>query len=297
LAIHSDNRKPDWLKVKIPTGQNFQRIKQHREQGQLATVCEEANCPNMGDCWKSGTATFMLMGDTCTRACRFCGVDTAKHPSPLDRLEPSKLANVVKDLKLNYVVLTTVDRDDLLDQGSEHIKECVIVIHKENPDITIELLIPDFQGKETLIANVVSSGAQVIGHNLECTRSVTRKVRDPRASYEQSLAVLRTLKRIDPKLYTKSSIMLGFGESETEVLECMQNIKDAGTDFLTLGQYLQPHKGKLKVAEYIHPDQFQWYEERGLEMGFKYVASGPLVRSSYKAAEHFIQSLVKNQTL
>ena len=296
MASHSDIRKPDWLKVKIPSGQNFQKIQHHRVRGQLVTVCEEANCPNMGDCWKSGTATFMLMGDTCTRACRFCAVETSKYPPPLDPQEPVKLSNVIKDLKLEYVVLTTVDRDDLPDQGSEHIKACVTTILNENPEIITELLIPDFQGNVECIRTVVSSGAQVIGHNLECTRSVTKKVRDPRASYMQSLQVLETLKQLDPQLNTKSSIMLGFGETETEVLECMQDIKAAGTDFLTLGQYLQPNKKKLPVTEYIHPNKFDWYKERGLEMGFRYVASGPLVRSSYKAAEHFIQSLLKNES-
>lgn len=296
MAAQSDNRKPDWLKVKIPSGQNFQKIQQHRIHGQLATVCEEANCPNLGDCWKSGTATFMLMGDTCTRGCRFCAVDTAQNPPPLDRLEPSKLADVVKDLKLEYVVLTTVDRDDLPDQGSSHIKECVETIQNANPGIIVEILIPDFQGQADLIGNVAQSGAQVIGHNLECTRSLTPKVRDHRASYDQSLNVLRILKQAAPDKYTKSSIMLGFGETETEILECMQDIKDTAADFLTLGQYLQPNKRKLPVIEYVHPDQFKWYEERGLEMGFKYVASGPLVRSSYKAGENFVQILLKKQT-
>ena len=283
-------RKPEWLKVKIPSGENVQTINKLRRGSHLATVCEEANCPNLADCWKNGTATFMLMGDICTRACRFCSVGTAKHPPPLDIDEPINLANALKQLDLKYVVLTTVDRDDLPDYGAGHIRKCVEAIKENNPGLLIELLIPDFLGESRLIEEVTNSGANVIGHNLECTKDLTRKVRDVRASYEQSLSVLRIIKEIQPDIFTKSSLMLGFGEADEDILEAMRDIREVDTDFLTLGQYLQPNKNKLPVVKYIHPDRFKWFEQKGLEIGFKYVAAGPLVRSSYQAGEYFFMN-------
>jgi len=281
------------LKVKLPTGENYRKIKSHSNQLGLATVCEEARCPNLGECWDTGTATFMLMGDTCTRGCRFCSVKTARLPPPLDTLEPEKLALTIKDLRLKYVVLTTVDRDDLEDQGAEHIRTCIESVFKAKPELIIEMLMPDFRGEPHLIDIVARSGAQVISHNVECVKRLSSKVRDPRAGYEQSLKVLRYLKQEHPNLYTKSSLMVGWDETEEEMLEAMQDIRDQGADFLTIGQYLQPNKFKLPVENYIHPDQFKIFEEKGLEMGFSYVASGPLVRSSYKAAEHYIHAMVK----
>ncbi len=292
MKVHSKIKKPDWLKITIPSGESFKDIRQHRSSSGLATVCEEAKCPNIGDCWKSGTATFMLLGDVCTRACRFCSVKTAKHPSLPDVDEPTKLAEIIKSLKLKYVVLTTVDRDDLADQGAGHIKRCVEEILLQVSGIMVETLVPDFQGKTELIETVAYSGAQIIGHNLECVRRLTDTVRDPRASYRQSLFVLETLKKVHPGIHTKSSLMLGFGETRDEILEAMSDIKNAGVDFLTLGQYLQPNKKKLPVTEYIHPDQFKQLEQEGLAMGFDYVASGPLVRSSYKAAENYLRAKV-----
>ncbi|MCP4754885.1 MAG: lipoyl synthase [Proteobacteria bacterium] len=280
-------RKPSWLKVKIPSGENVGKIRSHLRHNRLATVCDEARCPNKGDCWVSGTATFMLMGDTCTRSCRFCSVKTARHPPPLDREEPIKLAETVDSLELKYVVLTTVDRDDLPDQGAGHIRQCMEAIAKKTPNTLVELLIPDFQGRVESIEEVTKAHPRVIGHNLECTRNMTPKVRDPRANYEQSLAVLSTIKKIDPAIYTKSSLMVGFGESNNEVLESMKDLRSMDTDFLTIGQYLQPDKSKLPVAEYIHPDTFKRFEKEGLKMGFRYVASGPLVRSSYRAYDYF----------
>ncbi|MBU3917283.1 lipoyl synthase [bacterium] len=288
MKVVNKERKPEWLRVKVPSGQNFTKIKYYSSKSHLSTVCEEAKCPNMGDCWKSGTATFMLMGNVCTRACRFCSVKTAKNPPPLDSNEPDNLAETLKNMNLKYAVLTTVDRDDLVDQGAEHIKTCVDRIRENCPELMIELLIPDFQGKSELIKKVAFSGAQVIGHNLECTRKLTRKVRDVRAGYDQSLFVLEKLREMNPDIHTKSSLMLGFGETEDEVIEAMRDIRKVGTNFLTLGQYLQPDKTKLPVIDYIHPDRFKWFEEKGLEIGFEYVASGPLVRSSYRAAEHFL---------
>ncbi len=283
-------RKPPWLRAKLPSGDNFKAMQQHRLGADLATVCEEANCPNMGECWNSGTATFMLMGDTCTRSCRFCAVKTSRNPPPLDSQEPQRLSGALKDLNLKYIVLTTVDRDDLPDHGANHIAKCVAEIRTILPDVLVEMLIPDFQGKAELIAEVVQAGPQIIGHNLECVKSLTPKVRDPRASYDQSLAVLRITRQIEPSVHTKSSLMLGFGESDDEVLQAMRDLRDLETDFLTLGQYLQPSKNKLPVFEYVHPDKFKWFEQEGLKMGFAYVASGPLVRSSYLAAENFMRS-------
>lgn len=286
-------KKPAWLKIKIPSGENYLKIKNHKDQLHLNTVCQEANCPNMGDCWTSGTASFMLMGDTCTRACRFCAVNTSRSPAPLDPDEPQKLTETLKALNLQYIVLTTVDRDDLPDQGAEHIAECVRKILESLPDLLIEVLIPDFQGKTELLDIVAQSGAVVISHNLECTRSLTPIVRDKRASYDQSLHVLDYIKKTYPHIYTKSSLMLGFGETTEEVTASMKDLRDINTDFLTLGQYLQPTKNKLPVKEYVPPDQFDCHRETGLQMGFDYVASGPLVRSSYQAAEHYLKTKLK----
>lgn len=289
--------KPDWLKIKLPSGSNYKSIKNRQVQQGLATVCEEANCPNMGECWNSGTATFMLMGEVCTRGCRFCSVKTAKNPPPLDLDEPQKIAGTVTDLKLNYVVLTTVDRDDLPDQGANHIRLCVEEILKANPRVIVEILIPDFRGETDLLDIVAQSGAHVLSHNVECVERLTRKVRDPRAGYQQSLNVLRYLKEKYPRIYTKSSLMLGWDETEEEVLEAMQAIRDQKAEFLTLGQYLQPNRQKLPVEQYIHPDQFKKYETIGLEMGYQYVASGPLVRSSFRAGEHYMRAMIESVQL
>jgi lipoic acid synthetase len=285
-------RKPDWIRSKLPAAGNRVQKFQDRLQTPLATVCQEANCPNQGECWNSGTATFMLLGDVCTRACRFCAVKTAKNPPPLDEKEADKLVTSLENLNLKYVVLTTVDRDDLEDQGATHLGHCIETIRKRLPEIIVEILIPDFQGQERPLQTVIQSDPHVIGHNLECTRSLTRTVRDPRAGYDQSLAVLEKIKLLSSGIYTKSSLMLGFGETEAEVLEAMQDLRSIKTDFLTLGQYLQPNRTKLPVHEYITPDKFEWFKEKGLEMGFEYVASGPLVRSSYQAAEHFISTQI-----
>ncbi len=290
-------RKPDWIRSKLPVAGNLVQKFQDRLQTPLATVCQEANCPNQGDCWNSGTATFMLMGDTCTRACRFCAVNTAKNPPPLDEKEAENLVTSLQNLKLKYVVLTTVDRDDLEDQGAAHIGHCIETIRSCLPEIIVEILIPDFQGQERSLRTVIQSGPHVIGHNLECTRSLTRTVRDPRAGYDQSLSVLEKIKSLSSGIYTKSSLMLGFGETEAEVLEAMQDLRSVKTDFLTLGQYLQPNRTKLPVNEFIPPEKFEWFKERGLEMGFGYVASGPLVRSSYQAAEHFISTQIAQDRL
>jgi len=285
--------KPNWLKAPIPQGEKYTWILEQRKKQQLATVCEEARCPNLGECWSSGTATFMVMGDTCTRACRFCNVKTNHHPPELDQQEPEKLAATLQSMGLSYVVLTTVDRDDLPDQGAEHIKLCIETVQSQNPELLIEILMPDFRGEESLIATVARAEPAVLAHNVETVARLQKRVRDRRAGYEQSLKVLRYAKTVNPFLYTKSSLMLGLGETEGEVEQAMEHLVEAGVSFLTLGQYLKPRVGFLDVVEYIHPDQFLAYKEMADRIGFLHTASGPLVRSSYKASEVFVQGLLK----
>ena len=286
-------KKPPWLKVPFPGGERYSWIKKRAANLNLSTVCEEANCPNIGECWNGGTATFMLMGDTCTRGCRFCSVKSAKNPGALDAEEPKKLAETVKNLALKYVVLTTVDRDDLPDQGASHIARCIRSTQRACPEMLIEMLMPDFQGKTELVQQVINARPAVLAHNLETVRSLTGKVRDSRASYDQSLDVLRYLKQQCPDGYTKSSLMLGVGESRTETLQAMKDLRDVGVDFLTIGQYLQPSKKHLKVEKFMHPDEFNELALQGDKMGFEYVASGPLVRSSYNAAEFYIERKIR----
>jgi len=286
-------KKPPWLKVPFPGGESYSWIKKRAANLNLSTVCEEANCPNIGECWNGGTATFMLMGDTCTRGCRFCSVKSAKNPGALDPEEPKKLAETVKNLALKYVVLTTVDRDDLPDQGASHIARCIRSTQRACPEMLIEMLMPDFQGKTELVQQVINARPAVLAHNLETVRSLTDRVRDSRASYDQSLDVLRYLKQQCPDGYTKSSLMLGVGESRTETLQAMKDLRDVGVDFLTIGQYLQPSKKHLKVEKFMHPDEFNELALQGDKMGFEYVASGPLVRSSYKAAEFYIERKIR----
>ena len=286
-------KKPPWLKVPFPGGERYSWIKKRAANLNLSTVCEEANCPNIGECWNGGTATFMLMGDTCTRGCRFCSVKSAKNPEVLDAKEPKKLAETVKNLALKYVVLTTVNRDDLPDQGASHIARCIRSTQRACPEMLIEMLMPDFQGKIELVQQVINARPAVLAHNLETVRSLTGKVRDSRASYDQSLDVLRYLKQQCPDGYTKSSLMLGVGESRTETMQAMKDLRDVGVDFLTIGQYLQPSKKHLKVEKFMHPDEFDELALQGDKMGFEYVASGPLVRSSYKAAEFYIERKIR----
>ncbi|MDP6730419.1 MAG: lipoyl synthase [SAR324 cluster bacterium] len=259
----------------------------------LSTVCEEANCPNIGECWNGGTATFMLIGDTCTRGCRFCAVKSAKYPPAPDADEPSKLAGTIKKMNLNYVVLTTVNRDDLPDQGASHISRCIKATQKTSHRLLIEMLMPDFRGEKELIQKIIDASPAVLAHNLETVRRLTPEVRDFRADYEQSLEVLRYLKTNCPKGYTKSSLMLGLGESRREILQAMEDMRDAGVDFLTIGQYLQPTRKHLKVVKFLHPDEFNELGQIGDKLGFGYVASGPLVRSSYKASEFYIERKIR----
>lgn len=289
--------KPEWLRVKVPQGERFSWIKGRARGLNLHTVCEEARCPNIGECWNGGTATFMLMGDTCTRGCRFCSVKTLRTPGPLDAQEPAHIAGTIREMGLDYVVLTTVNRDDLPDQGSAHIAETIVQTQRANPELLIEVLIPDFQGDADCLDAILRARPAVIAHNVETVERLTPAVRDPRAAYAQSLAVLRRLRgraaELAIPIKTKSSLMLGLGETAAELTQAMGDLRAQDVDFLTLGQYLQPDAKKLPVVEYIPPERFRALEAEGLALGFAYVAAGPLVRSSYRAAEYFIRQQVR----
>ena len=287
--------KPSWLKVKAPGGERYQHIKKRARQLKLATVCEEAQCPNIGECWSGGTATFMVMGEICTRGCRFCAVQTRRKGVELDPEEPLNVAQAIAEMELDYVVVTSVDRDDLELQGADHFAACIREIKRLNPNTLVEVLIPDFCGRQDLLQLVIDANPDVIAHNIECVERLTRKVRDPRAGYQQSLDVLKNIKASAPNMHTKSSIMVGVGETTEEVLAAMLDLRAVGCDFLTVGQYLQPNKKLLKVDDFITPETFESYENLGLKMGFTYVASGPLVRSSYKAGEFFIANHLRKQ--
>jgi len=293
-------RLPPWLKKEIPIGAGFNKIKTQLRELKLATVCEEARCPNIGECWGGGehgtqTATIMLMGDTCTRGCRFCSVKTARKPPPLDPNEPRSTAEAIASWGLDYIVLTSVDRDDLPDGGSKHIAECIKEIKRRKPEIFVECLSPDFRGDYECVQTIALSGLDVYAHNIETVERLTPFVRDRRANYRQTLAVLTEVKRLNPNMVTKTSIMLGLGESDAEVEQTMKDLRAIGVDCLTLGQYMQPTTRHLKVIEYVTPEKFKHWEQRGNELGFLYTASGPLVRSSYKAGEFFITSILKNR--
>jgi lipoic acid synthetase len=283
-------KKPAWFKIRLQEGERYQTITGLVKEHKLATVCQEARCPNIYECWNAGTATFMLMGDTCTRACKFCHVKSGNPNLWLDREEPKKIGSSVATLGLSYVVLTSVNRDDLPDEGANHFADCVRAIKAVNPEIFVETLTPDFRKtQETSIQTMIDSGVDVLAHNVETVRRLVSGVRDARCRHDISLEFHRTAKRLKPDLITKSSIMLGLGETEDEVFECMQELLDAGVEVVTLGQYLQPTKNHHPVIRYVHPDEFKRYEKKGLEMGFRFVASGPMVRSSYRAAEVFMQ--------
>lgn len=285
--------KPSWLKVRAPGGEKYAEIKNMLGELKLATVCQEARCPNMGECWGGGTATFMLMGEVCTRGCRFCNVKTGNPKGVLDPMEPEKVAHSISQMNLDYVVLTSVDRDDLPDQGAGHFAKTIETIKSLNSQLIIEVLTPDFRGEKVLIQQIVQSKPDVFAHNIETVERLTRKVRDPRAGYQQSLEVLRWVKEIDPTRYTKTSIMLGLGESDEEVLQSLKDLRDRGCDVVTFGQYLQPTPRHLKVVEFITPEKFGDWQKISEDMGFLYVASGPLVRSSYRAGEFFMKGIVK----
>jgi lipoic acid synthetase len=284
--------KPSWLKVRPPAGERYLSIKQQLRELGLATVCEEARCPNVAECWGGGTATIMVMGDTCTRGCRFCAVKTNRNGQPLDPEEPTKVAGMLAPLDLDYVVITSVDRDDLADQGAGHFAAVIREVKARRPDMLVEVLISDFRGDMGLLGVVAEAGADVIAHNVETVERLTPRVRDPRATYKQSLDVLAGLKRHNPTLPTKTSLMLGLGETRDEVEQALRDLRDVGCDIVTFGQYLQPTAKHLKVEAWVTPEEFAAYEALGKEMGFRYVASGPLVRSSYRAGELFIKGMI-----
>ena len=290
--------KPDWLKIRPPSGNGltiYAGLKGTVHGMGLTTVCEEAKCPNMSECWSGGTATFMVLGKDCTRGCRFCHVRTAAKGEPLDPFEPFKLGQAVKTFGLKYIVITSVDRDDLSDQGAGHFAKCILEVKKQNQGILIEVLIPDFRGNTDCIDTIISAQPEVIAHNIETVKRLQPTVRDRRANYEQSLGVLEYVKKKSPSTITKSSIMVGLGEKEEEVFEAMGDLRTKGVECLTLGQYLQPSNRHLKVSEFVHPEQFEKYKQAGLEKGFLYVASGPFVRSSYRAGEFFIENILRGR--
>ncbi len=276
-------RKPKWLRVKLPTGENYRNVRGLVDNYKLHTICESGNCPNMGECWGAGTATFMILGNTCTRSCGFCAVNTGR-PDPVDWDEPERVARSVKLMKVKHCVLTSVDRDDLADGGSIIWAEVVNAVRRMSPETTMETLIPDFKGEMHNVDRLLEVAPEIISHNIETVRRLTRQVRI-QAKYDRSMAVLAYMKEKGQKR-TKSGIMLGLGETEDEVLETLRDLRAADVDIVTLGQYLQPTPKHLPVQEYITPEQFDKYKEIGLEMGFKYVESGPLVRSSYHAEKH-----------
>jgi lipoyl synthase len=283
-------RKPSWLRAPMPAGAGFDTVRSLVKEHRLATVCEEAKCPNIGECWNAGTATLMLMGAVCTRACRFCAVDTGNPQRWLDADEPLNSARTVQLMKLKYVVLTSVNRDDLPDGGAAHIAACVREIKKLNPETSIEALVPDFQGDHKAVATVVDSAIDVFAQNIETVERLTHPVRDPRAGYSQTLGVLKFAKLHRPSVLTKSSIILGLGESDDEITSTMDDLRAANVDILTLGQYLRPTQNHLPIERWVTPDEFTRYREHALARGFLECVSGPLVRSSYRAE----QALARN---
>ena len=288
-------RLPDWLKIRPPSGPEYLKLRGLLSGFRLTTVCEEARCPNLSECWSSGTATFMLMGEVCTRGCSFCSVKTAKRGQPLDPEEPEKVLRTVREMNLRYVVLTSVDRDDLKDGGAAHFAATVRHLKRGLPGLLVETLVPDFKGDRASIGPIAGSGADVLAHNVETIRRLSPSVRDPRATYDQSLSVLRGFKELAPRTLTKSSLMLGLGESEEELLETFADLREVGVDLLTLGQYLRPTARHRGVTEFVTPDRFTALGQKAREAGFLQVASGPFVRSSYKAGELFVESLLRSK--
>jgi lipoic acid synthetase len=293
-------RLPEWFKVKAPGGPAYAAIKQALRERGLSTVCEEARCPNLAECWSGGaggkgvgTATIMVMGGTCTRGCRFCSVPTGR-PDRLDLEEPRKASETVGIMGVGYVVITSVDRDDLPDGGADHFGKVIEQCKADHEDLLVEVLTPDFQGDTKALQRIVAARPDVVAHNVETVRRLTPLIRDRRAGYDQSLEVLRVYRQLGAR-FTKTSLMLGLGETEAEVKECLRDLRDAGVDIVTFGQYLRPTQEArhLPVLEFVHPDQFAAYQAMAERMGFLYVASGPLVRSSYKAGELFLEGMIR----
>ena len=275
-------KKPDWLRVKLPIGENYKHVRGLVDQHKLHTICESGNCPNMGECWGEGTATFMILGNTCTRSCGFCAVSTGR-PDPLDWDEPQRVAEAIHLMKVKHAVITSVDRDELKDGGSIIWANTITAIRSLNPETTLETLIPDFKGEKENIQRLIDVAPEVVSHNIETTERLTRKVRI-QAKYHRSMDVIRTLKK--GGMRTKSGIMLGLGEEKQEVIQTLQDLYDNGCDVVTIGQYLQPTAKHLPVVRFVHPDEFAEFKEIGYQIGLDYVESGPLVRSSYHSEKH-----------
>ena len=275
-------KKPKWLRVKLPTGENYRKVRSLVDEHKLHTICESGSCPNMGECWGEGTATFMILGNICTRSCGFCAVKTGK-PEDVDIYEPGRVAHSVKTMGVKHAVITSVDRDDLKDGGSEIWVQTVKAIRHQSPGTTLETLIPDFAGNWENLQRIIDVAPEIVSHNLETVRRLTKQVRI-QAKYDRSLEVLFRLKK--GGMRTKSGVMLGLGETDEEVIETMEDLRSVNVDILTLGQYLQPTPKHLPIAEFVTPERFEKYKDLGLEMGFRYVESGPLVRSSYHAEKH-----------
>lgn len=292
-------RLPKWLKVPIPKGKSFHQVKNDVKELKLATVCEEAKCPNIGECWggkkSEATATIMLMGDTCTRGCRFCSVKTNRKPAALDPMEPINTAEAISRWGLGYVVLTTVDRDDLPDGGAAHLSESVKQIKEKSPNTLIEVLSGDFRGDLNSVQTLANSPLDVFAHNVETVEDLTPHVRDRRATYRQSLKVLENAKLKNNHILTKTSIMLGFGESDEQIMQTLKDLRDINVDVVTFGQYMRPTKRHMKVVEYVTPEKFDYWRDVALDLGFLYCASGPLVRSSYKAGEAYIENVIRKR--
>lgn len=278
-------KKPNWLRVKLPIGESYRHVRNLVDTHKLHTICESGNCPNMGECWGEGTATFMILGNVCTRSCGFCAVATGR-PEPVDWDEPQRVAEAIYLMKVKHAVITSVDRDELKDGGSIIWANTIKAVRALNPDTTLETLIPDFKGQWDNLQRIIDVAPEVVSHNLETVERLTRKVRI-QAKYHRSLEVIRRLK--DGGMRTKSGVMLGLGETQDEVLQTMRDLLENGCDVLTLGQYLQPTQKHLSVARFVHPDEFAFYREKGYEMGYDYVESGPLVRSSYHSERHVIK--------
>lgn len=283
-------RKPEWLKVRLPSGTNYEKLRSIVKERGLHTVCQEAMCPNIAECWGVGTATFMILGDTCTRGCRFCNVKTGL-PNAIDPLEAIKLAKSIEDLGLNYTVITCVDRDDLPDGGALQMAEAIRAIHHRTPHVKVEVLTSDYRGDVAALRTVIDADPEVFAHNIETTRALTPHVRDRRCGYDQSLNVLANAKAMRPQKFTKSSIMLGLGESDEDVLQTASDLRNVGVDIITFGQYLQPTHRHLKVVEFVSPEKFRWFAQAVKPLGFHQVVSGPLVRSSYHAEQAFATTM------
>ncbi len=291
-------KRPDWLKVRAPTSKSYHNIKDMLGELKLATVCQEAICPNIEECWGGGTATFMLMGDTCTRACRFCAVKTGNPKGILDTEEPEKVGYAISQMNLDYVVLTSVDRDDLPDLGAEHFARTIEVIKENNPKMIVEVLTPDFDARPELVKRLMQAKPDVFAHNIETTETLTPLVRDRRSQYRKSLETLRLAKEIRPEQYTKTSIMMGLGETDEDILQALEDLREVGCDVVTFGQYLAPtnrHKKYLPIVEYVKPERFDFWKVKADEMNFLYCASGPLVRSSYRAGEFFMKGVIEKR--